>query len=73
MKNSSKGGPPPLPKGAHSSGVHGTAAHRALQGAPRPKPVTIDNSFVANPQGGKTLAIGKGHIEVKGNRSNPSR
>jgi hypothetical protein len=60
-------------KGAHSSGVPGTAAHRALQGAPRPKAVTIDNSFVSNPNGGKPLVIGKGHIEVAGNRSKNER
>jgi hypothetical protein len=62
-----------LPKGARGAGVPGTAAYRAMQGAPRPKATTIDNSFVANSQGGKPLVIGKGHIEVAGNRSKNER
>jgi hypothetical protein len=53
--------------------VPGTAAYRAMQGAKRPAPVRIDNSFVASPQGGAPLVVGKRHVEVKGNRSNSSR
>ena len=61
-----------LPPGAHSSGVPGTKASRAMQGAPRPKAVTIDNSF-ATSRGGKPLIVGKGHVEVKDNRTKTSR
>ena len=63
----------PLPPGARSAGVPGTKASRAMQGAPRPKPVTIDNSFVADPRGGAPLVVGKGHVEVKDNRTKTSR
>jgi hypothetical protein len=73
MKTPTSKGGQPLPKGAHSSGVPGTAAHRALQGAKRPAPVTIDDRFVASPKGGAPLVIGKGHVEVAGNRSKNAR
>ena len=68
----SKGGTP-LPPGSRSSGVPGTKANAALKGAPVPKPVVIDHSFVADPRGGPELVVGKRHVEVKGNRSNSSR
>jgi hypothetical protein len=61
----------PLPPGAHN--VPGSARYQAMQGAPRPKPVTIDRSFVADPRGGPELVVGKRHIEVKDNRTRTTR
>ena len=63
----------PLPAGARSAGIPGTKANAALKGAPVPKPVTIDHSFVADPRGGAPLVVGKAHVQVKDNRSNSSR
>ena len=62
-----------LHPGAHSSGVPGTKASAALKGAPVPKAVQIDHSFVADPRGGAPLVVGKGHIEVRDNRTKTSR
>jgi hypothetical protein len=62
-----------LPPGANGPGVHGTKAADAVKGAPRPKPVTIDRSFVADPRGGPELVVGKGHVQVKDNRSKVTR
>jgi hypothetical protein len=72
MKNdkTSKGGQP-LPPGAHN--VPGSARYRAVQGAPRPKPVQIDEKFVSDPRGGPELVVGKRHIEVKDNRTKVNR
>ena len=70
MKTPTSKGGQPLPPGARN--VPGSTAYRAMQGAPRPKPVQIDESFVADPRGGKPLAVGKRHIEVKGIRGNSS-
>ncbi len=53
--------------------VPGSARYRAMQGAPRPKPVVIDRNFVADPRGGAPLVAGKRHIEVKDNRTKTSR
>jgi hypothetical protein len=63
----------PLPLGAHSAAVPGTKTNAALKGAPVPKPVTIDNSLVADPRGGAPLVVGKRHIEVKDSRTKTSR
>jgi hypothetical protein len=68
----SKGGVP-LPPGAHSAAIPCSRANAALKGAVRPKPVTIDNSFVASPKGGAALVAGKRHIEIKDNRTRTSR
>jgi hypothetical protein len=51
----------------------GTDAYRRARGAPRPPPVVIDKSFVKDPRGGKPLVVGKRHIRVKGDRSDPLR
>jgi hypothetical protein len=61
----------PLPPGAHN--VPGSAAYRALQKAPHPGVVQIDKSFVASPNGGPELVIGKKHLEVRDNRTRNPR
>jgi hypothetical protein len=65
-----KGGVP-LPPGAHN--VPGSRAYRALQGAPHPGAVTIDENFVADPRGGRELVVGKKHLEVSDNRTRNPR
>jgi hypothetical protein len=67
-----KGGQP-LPKGAYGAGVPGTKAQLKVSGAPRPTPVTIDKSFVADPRGGAPLVVGKRHVEVRDNRTKNTR
>lgn len=62
-----------LPPGAHSAAIPGPRANAKLKGAPIPKPVTIDHSFVADPRGGPELVVGKRHIEVKDNRTKTTR
>jgi hypothetical protein len=64
----SKGGQP-LPPGAHN--VPGSARYRAVQGAPRPKPVQIDEKFVSDSRGGPPL-VAKHGVAVKDNRT-PSK
>jgi hypothetical protein len=65
-----KGGAP-LPEGARHT--PGSAAWRAVQKAPHPGTVTIDKNFVASPNGGGELKVGKKHLEVKDNRSHNHR
>ena len=62
-----------LPPGAYGAAVPGTKANAALKGAPVPKPVVIDHSFVADPRGGAPLVVGKRHVEVRDNRTRTSR
>jgi hypothetical protein len=62
-----------LPPGAHSAGVPGTKANAALKGAPVPKPVQIDERFLADSRGGAPLVVGKRGIEVRDNRTKTSR
>lgn len=69
-KPAAKGGVP-LPPGAHN--VPGSQAYKKLQGAPKPKPVQIDKSFVADPRGGPELKVGKAHVEVRDNRTHNPR
>jgi hypothetical protein len=71
MKTPTSKGGTPLPPGAHN--VPGSARYRAMQGAPRPKPVQIDEKFVADSRGGPELVVGKRHIEVRDNRTKTSR
>jgi hypothetical protein len=71
MKTDKPKGGQPLPPGAHN--VPGSARYRAVQGAPRPKPVQIDEKFVSDPRGGPELVVGKRHIEVKDNRTKVNR
>ena len=61
----------PLPPGARN--VPGSKNYRAMQGAVRPKPVQIDEKFVADSRGGPELVAGKRHIEVKDNRTRTER
>jgi hypothetical protein len=65
-----KGGVP-LPPGARN--VPGSAAYRAVQGAPHPGAVQIDKNFVADPRGGPELVVGRKHLEVKDNRTRDPR
>jgi hypothetical protein len=60
-----------LPPGAHN--VPGSKNYRAMQGAPRPKPVQIDEKFVADPRGGPELVVGRRHVEVRDNRTRAPR
>jgi hypothetical protein len=69
-KPTAKGGTK-VPEGARHT--PGSVAYRQVQQAPRPKPVTIDKSFVADPRGGPELKVGKSHVEVRDNRSDPLR
>jgi hypothetical protein len=69
-KPAAKGGVP-LPEGARH--VPGSEAYRKVQGAPKPPAKVIDRSFVADPRGGPELKVGKGHVEVKDNRTHNPR
>jgi hypothetical protein len=62
-----------LPPGAYGASVPGTRAQQKAAGAVRPKPVQIDENFVADPRGGNELVVGKRHVEVKDNRTRTER
>lgn len=68
MKTPTSKGGRPLPPGAHGAAIPGTRANAALKGAPVPKPVRVDERFVADPRGGPELVVGKRHTRTKVNR-----
>jgi hypothetical protein len=60
-----------LPEGAKH--VPGSSAVRALQKAPHPGRVEIGRDFVSSPKGGAEKVIGKKHVHIQGDRSDPLR
>jgi hypothetical protein len=69
-KSQAKGGVP-LSDGARK--VPGSAYEASMKGAPKSKPVEIGRDFVADPRGGAPLAIGKGHVHIKGDKHREHR
>jgi hypothetical protein len=65
-----KGGVP-LSDGAKK--VPGSAYEARLKNAPRPAPVTIDRSFIADPRGSAPLVVGHRRVAVADNRSKVNR
>jgi hypothetical protein len=61
----------PLPPGSRN--VPGSKNYRALQGAEHPGHVEIGKDFVASLKGGAEKVIGKKHVRIKGDRSDPLR